>query len=468
MRSVELTPVVVPEFGCPVGLPELPPAEYEARLAAMRARMREEGLDFLVVYGDREHAANVAFLTGYDPRFEETLLVIGPAGAAAAAPLLLVGNEGLAYSAISPLDLERSLYQTFSLLGQPRDRSKPLGALLADTGLRRGSRIGVAGWKYFDRRETPTPAQWLETPAFIVDTLRELAGGREHVTNATALLMDPEVGLRATNSADQLAYFECVATYCSQSVRDLLAGLRPGMTEFAAIQLMRLNGIPTACHPNLGSGPRVALGMMSPSGRVLQPGDPVLIGLGLQGALVARAGFLAHGPADLPAGAADYVDAVAKPYFAAAAAWWESLAIGASAGEIAETVIGLLKPAGLGPALNPGHLIHLDEWVNSPFFIGSPHRLRSGMALQCDIIPTPPAPYAPSNVEDGLALADEPLRAELARKHPASWARIEQRRRFMAESLGLRLRPEVLPFSNWPAVLTPYLLEPGLALRMAA
>ena len=123
MRSVELTPVVVPEFGCPVGLPELPPAEFEARLAAMRARMREEGLDFLVVYGDREHAANVAFLTGYDPRFEETLLVIGPGGR----PLLLVGNEGLAYSAISPLDLECSLYQTFSLLGQPRDRSKPLG-----------------------------------------------------------------------------------------------------------------------------------------------------------------------------------------------------------------------------------------------------------------------------------------------------------------------------------------------------
>ena len=31
MRSVELAPVVVPEFGCPDGLPELPPAEYEAR-----------------------------------------------------------------------------------------------------------------------------------------------------------------------------------------------------------------------------------------------------------------------------------------------------------------------------------------------------------------------------------------------------------------------------------------------------
>jgi len=464
MRSVELAPVVVPEFGSPSGLPELPLAEYEARLAAARARMSEDGLDFLVVYGDREHAANVAFLTGYDPRFEETLLVIGRAGR----PLLLVGNEGLAYAAISPLDLERSLYQTFSLLGQPRDRSKPLETLLADFGLRQGCRVGVAGWKYFDRRETPTPALWLETPAFIVDTLRQLAGSHAHVTNATALLMDPEIGLRATNSADQLAYFECVATYCSQSVRDLLAGIQPGMTEYAAIQLMRLNGIPTACHPNLGSGPRLALGLMSPSGRVLQTGDPMLIGLGLQGALVARAGFLAHGPSDLPAGAADYVEAVAKPYFAAAAAWWESLAIGASAGEIAETVISLLRPAGLGPALNPGHLIHLDEWVNSPFFIGSPHRLRSGMALQCDIIPTPAAPYAPSNVEDGLALADAPLRAELARKYPASWARIEQRRRFMAESLGLRLRPEVLPFSNWPAVLNPYLLEPGLALRMVA
>ena len=42
-------------------------------------------LDAFVVYGDREHAANVAYLSGYDPRFEETLLILLPGQHAAAA-----------------------------------------------------------------------------------------------------------------------------------------------------------------------------------------------------------------------------------------------------------------------------------------------------------------------------------------------------------------------------------------------
>jgi hypothetical protein len=37
------------------------------------------------------------------------------------------------------------------------------------------------------------------------------------------------------------------------------------------------------------------------------------------------------------------------------------------------------------------------------------------------------------------------------------WARIEARRAFMAESLGVRLHPDVLPFSNLPAYLPPFL-----------
>ena len=45
--------------------------------------------DHLVVWGDREHSANLAYLTGFDPRFEEALLIVGTSGD----PALLVGNE---------------------------------------------------------------------------------------------------------------------------------------------------------------------------------------------------------------------------------------------------------------------------------------------------------------------------------------------------------------------------------------
>ena len=37
---------------------------------------------------------------------------------------------------------------------------------------------------------------------------------------------------------------------------------------------------------------------------------------------------------------------------------------------------------------------------------------------------------------------------------------------FMGEELGIRLKPEVLPFSNIPAYLTPFILSPGRAMAM--
>ena len=120
-----------------------------------------------------------------------------------------------------------------------------------------------------------------------------------------------------------------------------------------------------------------------------------------------------------------------------------------------------------GVKLNPGHQIHLDEWVNSPIWRDSPVELRSGMYLQVDVIPATGSPYFTTNIEDGVALADEALRAELAGRFPDVWARIEARRRFMAEGLGIELHPDVLPFSNLPAYLPPLLLRPDRAMTLA-
>ncbi|MER8954087.1 aminopeptidase P family N-terminal domain-containing protein [Mesorhizobium sp. M0833] len=96
VASVAQKTVSLPEFGEPTVMPLVLRATYEARIAALVARGGEAGFDAFVVYGDREHAANVAYLCGYDPRFEETLLVIVPDKP----PKLLVGNEGWGYAEI--------------------------------------------------------------------------------------------------------------------------------------------------------------------------------------------------------------------------------------------------------------------------------------------------------------------------------------------------------------------------------
>ena len=87
--------------------------------------------------------------------------------------------------------------------------------------------------------------------------------------------------------------------------------------------------------------------------------------------------------------------------------------------------------------------------------------------MQVDVIPATGTDYFTSNIEDGIALADASLRAELAARFPAAWARIEARRRFMREALGIDLHPDVLPFSNIPAFLPPFLLRPDRAMTVA-
>lgn len=143
--------------------------------------------------------------------------------------------------------------------------------------------------------------------------------------------------------------------------------------------------------------------------------------------------------------------------------WYESLKIGARGGDIWQRVDSVRDSARYSFAVNPGHYLHLDEWVHSPFSPGSNILLRSGMALQMDIIPVSRGPFCYINAEDGIVLADETLRAELASRFPACWRRIEKRRAFMKDVVGIRLHEDVLPLSNAPAWLAPYVLEPGRA-----
>lgn len=467
-RNVELAPLTLPDFGLPTVEPVLPADLYRSRLKRLVERARSEGCDVFVVYGDREHFPNLAYLTGYDPRFEEALLVIDVRRYGEQKPLLLVGNEGLGYVRISPIidDLEITLYQTMSLMGQDRTQSRTLADILRAGGVSAGTRVGVAGWKYFTSAETTDAGRWIEIPAYIVDTLRQLAGQSDLVRNAGHLLMDASSGMRAINEVEQLASFEFAATFASQSVRNVLFGVQPGMTELEASELMRLNGLPHAAHVFLASGPRAVLGMISPRLNDLRQGDMFTVCCALWGGLTCRAGFLVENAQQLPAGIEDYVDKLAAPYFQAVVAWYETVGIGVTGGELYQCIHDRIGADFFGVGLNPGHLIHLDEWMNSAIYEGSTARLQSGMALQVDVIPATGTPYFTSNIEDGIALADEALRAAFAEQYPEAWGRIQARRAFMEAVLGIRLKPEVLPFSNMPAYLPPFILAPHQAMRV--
>ena len=259
----------------------MPAATYRARLAAAERAAAEAGLDALVVYGDREHFANLSFLTGFDPRFEESMLIMVPGRA----PLLLVGNEGEAYAKVVPAGVDVALYQSFSLVSQDRFSQPAAGrpAPAARPGPRRRDPAGDRGLEVL-RPGRGGAARGLDRGARVhrgpAARARRLRG-----VNATGLFTEPGRGLRLVSDTDQLACFEFAATHGSESMRAMLHGVRPGLTELEAFSLYRPTGLPYSYHPVLLSGERAALGVASASGRVLRrrrPGQRVARLLGQQ------------------------------------------------------------------------------------------------------------------------------------------------------------------------------------------
>ena len=76
-KQSRLVEIDWPDFGGGERPPAASLEEFEARLDALRAAMDRRRLSHVVVYGDREHFANLTYLTNFDPRFEEAVLIVG-------------------------------------------------------------------------------------------------------------------------------------------------------------------------------------------------------------------------------------------------------------------------------------------------------------------------------------------------------------------------------------------------------
>ncbi len=129
----------LPDFGSPEEVPAIPEPVYRNRLRELQARADAHAYDVVIVYSDREHSANLSYLSGFDPRFEEAMLVVAPDGD----PLALVGNECVGLAEAAPLPMRVELFQDFSLPGQPRNRSRPLREILTEEGVAESARVGV-------------------------------------------------------------------------------------------------------------------------------------------------------------------------------------------------------------------------------------------------------------------------------------------------------------------------------------
>ena len=442
-----LKPIAIPDFGVPVARPEIPAATYADRC---RRAYAAAGCDWLAVYADREHFGNIAYLSGFEPRFEEALLLIGKGRGA----VIVTGNENQDYAAATARlpGVAVVLAQTLSLMGQDRTRRPSLEAVLRAAGIKAGDRVGVVGWKYLEPEEWAGGRPSFFVPGFILDVFERIAG-EDSLVEATPVLMHPASGLASVYDADQIAAFEWAGARASAAVWRIQTGARVGDTGYDAVARSGYAGEPLNAHIMLASAGADApvLGLSSPGARPLAYGDGVSTAVSFWGGLSCRAGTLA---VDDPE-----VETLARAYFAGLTAWYGVAKIGAAGGDIHAAVTETLARGGLRSALNPGHLTGYREWTHTPVRPGSRETIASGMACQVDIIPTPLPNGRALNCEDPVTFADAALREELRARHPEVYARIGARRAFVEKELGIALDASILPMSSTPLCFAPFWLR---------
>ena len=421
-------------------------------------KMKEKALDVLMVYGDREHGANYAYLTGFETRFEESILVLHQDGTC----YLMLGNENLKMTNYSFVKATTVHVPHFSLPHQPMETEKTLDELFGEAGIRNGMKIGFAGWKLFTSRLEDNETLF-DAPAFMVDAVRRVNSDGVLV-NAADIFLHAEYGVRHVMNANEIAHYEYGAGLASSKVLETLNAVAPGKTELELAGILSTDGQPLSVTTICATGERFTDAVVFPRNKKVSVGDKLSLTLGLRGGLTSRAAYVVESQEELPETVKDYVEKVAIPYYRAAVTWYETVGIGVSCDELYKTINEVLPKEIYGWTLNPGHYTGQDEWTASPVYPGSRVKLQSGMMLQMDIIPSVPG-YGGASCEDGIAIADAELREELKRTYPETWNRIQERRRFMMEELGIALKDEILPMSDMGGYMRPYVLNHGCALK---
>ncbi|MEI3606496.1 hypothetical protein SPD48_12385 [Pseudogracilibacillus sp. SE30717A] len=441
----------LPDFGIPKEMPKIPRKVYEERCTKL---YENANCKWLAIYGDREHFANLHYLTEFDPRFEEALLVLGPNQK----KYLIVGNEGLMYKAVVKPEVEIILCQSFSLMGQDRSKSPRLGEVLKEIGISTGDQVGICGWKYLEQSEEED-FQGVFVPGFILDCFRAIIGEKDGVIDISSLLMHPTKGLRVHNEIEQIAVYEWAATRASAALLRIVNSTKSGLTELDAVSAMKYAGEPLTTYVMYATGKEQIVGLRSPSSKIIEEGDGLFTALGYRGGLSARGGLVAKENKE-------FLDKWAKPYYRGIVAWYESVSTGVAGGEVYNHICEVMEVGGLRPALNPGHLTSVDEWLHTSFKPDSDEKIVSGMAVQCDIIPEPMPDGIVLNCEDTVFIANEQLRDEFAALYPEAWKRIEARQKFMRDEIGIKLSDDILPFSATPGYYAPLFLSPDHALTV--
>ena len=430
---------------------------YRRRKQLLDARIRQLDMDYIIMYGDREHFANIEYFTKYDCRFEEALFIVRKDGTS----WIVVGNEGMPYSAIVPFEINRFYYGNFSLQGQPRYKTPVLSQLFREIGINNHSKVGIAGYKYYECGVDVVPEKCFDIPTYIYQSIENVTGC-ENISDFNRELTSLPDGLRMKiRSANEIAFIEYQAVVAANTMRRLISGVKEGMSEIELSANACADLRPNMAFANILVGEQsVRLGLKSPDDfSRLKDGNPMTLSFSTRGSMCARSGVAAYGYESLSEQQKEKFDHLYKNYWKAIAAWYATIGIGTKGRVLYSVVAEYIGAPEFGLGLNPGYSIGMDEWTNSPVSIDSEIAIHSGTHIQCDIIASCSSPMMNAICEDTVVIADVSLREQLHFQFPEVYDRIIARQSFMRNVLNIPIKDEVLLMSGLNAIMFPFMLS---------
>ncbi|MDT2598133.1 M24 family metallopeptidase [Enterococcus hulanensis] len=453
---INLQKTAAPQLDKDVLPVQLTDETMDIRKASLLKKMQADNFDAVVIYADLEHGGNFEYFTGFVPRFEEALLVIHQSGEA----YLVLGNENLNKVPFARIAATAVHLPHFSLPNQPMETTLSVSAILKQTKLEQAASIGLIGWMNFTSQHDDNAALY-DLPYFLVDGLKQAAP--EASFKNAAYLMIGENGLRTTNNANEIAHYEFGAMLAGNCILNAMDQLAVGKSEMEIGAYLNDFGQTPSVVTIMATGARFEKANLYPTGKKIQLGDRISMTSGYKGGLQSRGGYAVHTSEELPEAEQDYLERVAKPYFNAVKTWFETIAIDMPGAELYNKIEEVLPKEQYGWHLNPGHLCADEEWLASPIYPDSSEKIKSGMLFQFDIISSVPG-YSGASCEGGVVLADEQLRAVIQNEYPEMWSRMQARRSYLIEEIGIKLSEEVLPMSNAAAYYRPFFLNKESAL----
>lgn len=245
---------------------EIPAEEFRDRQVRVQRKVRDRGLDALLVHSNEADFANVRYLSDYWPIFESAGVLVPADGD----PILLIGPESETFARDhSRIDDIRKIlyYREAAEPDYPDIEIDTFEDIFAAANHGRGVRkLGIAGWTAM--------------PVSVYEAVRKASAGAQ-IVKADDVMHE----MRMVKSDNEIAILREAFGVCELATEEVLAKIQPGMTELQVVgiaqEAMYRHGAEYEAHPTyVLSGRNSAHAIGRPGHKVIQSGELVQLNIG--------------------------------------------------------------------------------------------------------------------------------------------------------------------------------------------